>query len=136
MTRYYLTKSTLMYTYRVRHEITEGCTIGHDLSRTQKIKLFEKEKDAFKELKGYRTEIMELPSPMGKFYSVTEYYIEAKEYDEDGNCVADGNILGSTDMIIEVNEVGTDKKIDEFDNFCDAEAACNDYDGDAYIVCL
>lgn len=134
MIRFYLTKSTMMFKHKDRFEISERCTIGHNLSHTETVGMFNEKEEAFRNLEGYRTELIEIVRPEGVLYCVTEYFIEEKEYDEESNCINDGNILGSTDMIIELNEADTDRKIDEFDNFCDAETALQDCGGKAYIV--
>lgn len=56
------------------------------------IKPFENKEDALRELKKYQSEIRTIYGNAGKGYSVTEYYVEENEYDEDGEWIGGGDV--------------------------------------------
>ena len=116
--------------YRKRYELKTGCGFpdGGDIFNTL-IKRYDSLSEARKEFEKYKTTVAEFSGKCGKFYEVTEYYIEECTYYEDEfdeedpeglNTMPDKcNIIDMTEMKIEV-WVGT-KLVEIFDNYEGAE---------------
>ena len=85
-------KNTIEIAYKKRKEITEGCTLTQSDQEPEVIKSFESKEDALRELNKYQSEIQIHYGNAGKFYSVTEYYVEENEYDEDGEWIGGGDV--------------------------------------------
>ena len=72
--------------------------------------------EAQEELKKLKTDIKENHYNT-TFYTVTEYYIEENEYDEDGDWVTGGDIYDFSEMNIDVVECETRKHLGTFHDF-------------------
>lgn len=88
MVKYELRKNIREIRFKDRNEIKTGCTLQQDNQEPEIIKSFDKKEDALKEQASYQSEIY----PFGSYFSVTEYYVEENEYDEDGEWVAGGDV--------------------------------------------
>ncbi|MBD5556838.1 MAG: hypothetical protein HDQ95_16235 [Roseburia sp.] len=95
---YELRKSTCEVRYKDRKEIKEGCTLNVTDQDPEIIKPFPDKDEAINALKGYETVIWELSGSAGRYYSVTEYYVEGNEYDEDGEWIGGGEVYAMSDM--------------------------------------
>ena len=69
----------------LENEIYEGCTIDQNSQRTIKIKRFTNLAEALAQLNEYQRVINFYPNCGGTLYHVTEYFVEANVYDENGN---------------------------------------------------
>lgn len=75
------------------NDLKEGCAAVDDMNADPEIiKSFDNKEEALEELKKYKTEVHKFPSPIGSMYSVTEYYIQEVEYDEDGDWISGGDV--------------------------------------------
>lgn len=98
MMRYELRKNTIEIRWKNRDKIMAGCTLEKDDSNPEIIEIFEDKEMDLQELKKYKSEVVELSGGAGIYYSVTEYYIEENEYDEDGEWVSGGDIWDFSEM--------------------------------------
>lgn len=64
-------------------QIVEGCTDLNTGDCKEEIKVFDSKDEALKELKNYDSSV----SDYGRYYLVTEYYVEEEERDEDGEII-------------------------------------------------
>ena len=114
-------KNSIEISYKNRMEITEGCTVNQDDKESEIIKQFDKKDDALIELQNYKTEIKELSGGSGKYYLVTEYYVEENTYDEDGEWESGGDVWEFSKIQIEVTEKPSYDTFGTYNNFKDAE---------------
>lgn len=95
---YELRKATCEIRYKDRKEIKEGCTLNVMDQDPEIIKPFADKDEAIGALKEYETQIWELSGSAGRYYRVTEYYIEGNEYDKDGEWRGGGEVYEMSDM--------------------------------------
>lgn len=98
MKKYELRKNTREISYKERNEITEGCTLNQMDQEPEIIESFDSKEEALKKLENKESEICQLSGGAGAYYSVTEYYVEENEYDEDGEWVEGGDVYGFSKM--------------------------------------
>ena len=98
MKRFELMKNDIEINWRDKAKITEGCTLDQGDCDPELIKSFDNKDEALEELKNYKTDIRELSGNLGKYYEITEYYIQENYYDEDGNFVEGGDIWEFSEM--------------------------------------
>ena len=103
---------------RNKLDIAEGCTYLID-EDPKIINTYDSIEEARKFLASLKTSISEYSSPIGKIYSVEEYYIEENEYDEDGEWVSGGDVWDYSPITIRV-ECGENVKT--FNNMKDADS--------------
>ena len=86
-----------------KEDIKPGCTLNINerfaLSPCV-VKSFDKKEDALAALKDFKSVFYERDSD-GKYYDVTEYYVEENEYDEEGEWISGGDILAFADFLPE-----------------------------------
>ena len=129
--RFEIKKNTIEINYKNRMDIKPGCTLDNIDSDPEIIESFDTKEAAIEALKKYSTDISTFSS-CGTVFNVTEYYIEENEYDEDGDVVICNGVWEESKMeIILEDEDGN--TIEVFDNYADAEAAYNAYDGECKI---
>lgn len=131
MLKYELRKNTREIRYRDRKEIKEGCTLNQDDQYPEIISSFDSKEEALESLKGYKTKIIDYSLATGTYYSVTEYYVEENEYDEEGKWLGGGGIYEFSKIqigLVEVEKQGhkTYETLAVFDNFADAVKAQNE----------
>lgn len=114
-------------------EITSGVTLAQDDYSPEIIKSFDTKKDAIKELEKYASKIDELSGSNGKFYSVTEYYIQENIYDDEDEWRDGGNIWAFAPFKISLVSKPEYETINIFDNMEDALNALNEHNGDCYL---
>lgn len=81
-----------------KHEIKRGCTLEQDNQEPEIIQPFADKEEALEELKKYKSEVIKLSGGAGTYYSVTEYYVEENEYDEDGEWISGGDVWEFAEM--------------------------------------
>ena len=96
--KFELRKNNIEISYKNRTEIAEGCSLNQNDQDPEVIKSFEHKDDALLELQNYKTDIRELSGRAGKYYSVTEYYVEENTYDEDDEWESGGDIWEFSEM--------------------------------------
>lgn len=109
-----------------RAEIRAGCTTRQDDQWPDVMKSFDNLEDALESLKGYTSSIFEQTASTGRYYTVTEYYVQENEYDEKGEWVG-GDIWEFSPFQIRLVEMPGYDTIGIFDNYEDAEQAAIDY---------
>lgn len=75
-------------------DLSEGATVIDEDAKI--IKIFDKRKNALDELKKYNTTVEFIRTFNSFLYSMTEYFIEEYEADEDGEFVSGSNFQGTT----------------------------------------
>lgn len=73
-------------------DVAQGCAVNDMNAEPEVVKSFDNKDDALNELKNYSTEIRDFSSPVGTMCSVTEYFVEENEYDEDGEWISGGDV--------------------------------------------
>lgn len=99
--KYEIMRITREISYKDRHEIKEGCTLDQSNQEPKIIKSFDGKDEALEALKSYQSDIQKLSGGAGPYYSVTEYYVEENEYDENGDWVSGGDVWEFSKMRIE-----------------------------------
>lgn len=130
--RFDIKKDNIEIAYKDRMDIKPGCALDNIGSDPEIMESFDTKEAAIEALKKYSTDISTFSSPNGQVFAVTEYYIEENEYDEDGDPITCNGVWEESKMEI-ILEDGDENIIDTFDNYADAEAACNEYDGECEI---
>lgn len=125
-------KNTIEISYKDRMNIKPGCTLDSIDSEPEIIESFDTKEAAIEALKKYSTDISIFSSPNGQVFAITEYYIEENEYDEDGDPITCNGVWEESKLEI-ILEDEDDNIIDTFDNYADAEAASDGYDGECKI---
>jgi hypothetical protein len=100
MKKFELFKNDIEINWRDKDKIVEGCTMEQGDCDPELIKSFDNKDEALKELKNYKTDIRELSGNLGKYYEITEYYIQENTYDEDGDFVEGGDVWEFSQMPI------------------------------------
>lgn len=131
--KFEIRKEDIEISYRNRRDIKEGCTQNQDDHQTETVKSFDSKEEALNDLKGRKTEITELSGGAGKYYLVTEYFVEEIEVDEDGEETEDLGTWGYSKMAITLVEQPSYEEIGTYESFADAEDAFNTFDGEAYL---
>ena len=85
-------KNTREISYKNRDEIHEGCTLEQMNMEPEILQSFDNKDEAITTLTQYQTSIVELNGGFGKYYSITEYYVEENEYNEDGEWTSGGDV--------------------------------------------
>lgn len=116
MKKYEVKENTIEVNYKNRKNIKAGVSLESENQEPITIASCETLEEAQEELKKLKTDIIE-NHYNGTFYTVTEYYIEENEYDEDGDWVTGGDIYVFSEMNIEVVECETRKHLGTFHDF-------------------
>lgn len=116
MKKYEVKENTIEVNYKNRKNIKAGVSLESENQEPITIASCETLEEAQEELKKLKTDIIE-NHYNGTFYTVTEYYIEENEYDEDGDWVTGGDIYDFSEMNIEVVEGETRKHLGTFHDF-------------------
>lgn len=119
--KYELKKNIKEISHSDRMEIMQGCTLNQEDQESEIIKSFDNKDDALLELRNYNTEITELSGEAGKYYSISEYYIEENSYNEDCEWEEGGDIHAFSEIQIEVVEKPEHKTVEIYNSFSDAE---------------
>lgn len=116
MKKYEVKENTIEVNYKNRKNIKAGVSLESENQEPITIASCETLEEAQEELKKLKTDIIE-NHYNGTFYTVTEYYIEENEYDEDGDWVTGGDIYDFSEMNIDVVECETRKHLGTFNSF-------------------
>lgn len=127
--RFKLMENTREISYKDRLEIKAGCALDQADQEPAAIKAFGSKAEALEVLKEYKTEIRELSGSAGSYYSVTEYYIQESELDDEGDLLS-CDIWGFSRIEIELVEKPSYSIIGTFGSYEEAEKAYNDYEGE------
>lgn len=111
------------------NEIRQGASVDQDGYDAELIASFDTADEAKEELKKYSTKVDE----MSGYYSMTEYYIEESEYDEDGDWVNGGDILEFSELKIDVIEKPSYESIGIFSNIEDAKKAADACENETFF---
>ncbi len=95
-----LFKNTVEINWRDKGKIVEGCTIGQGDCDPELLASFDNKDEALEALKKYKSNIRELSGNLGKYYEITEYYIQENIYDEEGTFIEGGDIWEFSQMPI------------------------------------
>lgn len=98
--KYELIKNTVEIS--CKEEIYEGCTLDQQDQEPEILKSFDDKAEALKALESHDTEIQRLSGGSGTYYSVTEYYVQENEYDEDGSWIGGGDVWAFSKMPEEI----------------------------------
>lgn len=128
-TKFELRREITEVDFKDRNKIKEGLFSEQENRCPDIIVSFDSLEEAQAELKNYKSSIRELSGGSGKYYSVTEFYIEKNIYD-DGEWVDGGEIYDFSKIKIELVEKPSYRVLGTFDNMEDAIKAFNSYDGD------
>lgn len=116
MKKYEVKENTIEVNYKNRKSIKAGVSLESENQEPVTIVSCETLEEAQEELKKLKTDIKENHYNT-TFYTVTEYYIEENEYDEDGDWVTGGDIYDFSEMNIDVVECETRKHLGTFHDF-------------------
>lgn len=116
MKKYEVKENTIEVNYKNRKNIKAGVSLESENQEPITIASCETLEEAQEELKKLKTDIKENHYNT-TFYTVTEYYIEENEYDEDGDWVTGGDIYDFSEMNIDVVECETRKHLGTFHDF-------------------
>lgn len=116
MKKYEVKENTIEVNYKNRKSIKAGVSLESENQDPVTIVSCETLEEAQEELKKLKTDIKENHYNT-TFYTVTEYYIEENEYDEDGDWVTGGDIYDFSEMNIDVVECETRKHLGTFHDF-------------------
>lgn len=116
MKKYEVKENTIEVNYKNRKSIKAGVSLESENQEPVTIVSCETLEEAQEELKKLKTDIKENHYNT-TFYTVTEYYIEENEYDEDGDWVTGGDIYDFSEMNIDVVECETRKHLGTFNSF-------------------
>lgn len=116
MKKYEVKENTIEVNYKNRKNIKAGVSLESENQEPITIASCETLEEAQEELKKLKTDIKENHYNT-TFYTVTEYYIEENEYDEDGDWVTGGDIYDFSEMNIDVVECETRKYLGTFHDF-------------------
>ena len=116
MKKYEVKENTIEVNYKNRKSIKAGVSLESENQDPVTIVSCETLEEAQEELKKLKTDIKENHYNT-TFYTVTEYYIEENEYDEDGDWVTGGDIYDFSKMNIDVVECETRKHLGTFHDF-------------------
>lgn len=133
MLKYELRKNTREIRYKDKAEIKEGCTLNQDDMYPEIINSFDSREEALERLKDYKTEISDYHLATGTYYSVTEYYVEENEYNEEGEWLSGGNIYDFSKIKIGLIEKTSYKALGIYDNFSDAMKAYNECEEECFL---
>lgn len=98
MKKFELFKNTVEINWREKDRIEEGCTMDQGDCDPEIIKSFDNKDEALEALKKYKSDIRELSGNLGKYYEITEYYIQENIYDEEGTFIEGGDIWEFSEM--------------------------------------
>lgn len=133
MVKYELKKDSIEVAYKHRAAIRPGVTLDAYERTPELIKAFDNKEEALKELDKHKTVIKELSNHVTAYYLVEEYYLEENTYDEDEEWIEGGDILGTSEMKIELIEKPSYNTLAVFGNMVDAVRAEDRYDGDGEV---
>lgn len=133
MIKFELRKNTREMSYTERIEIKPGCSLNTDIQEPEIVKVFKDKAVALKELQKYISKIDTFDAPAGTCYSITEWYVEENEYNEDDEWISGGDVWGFSKMKIELVRKENYDVLAEFDNLADADKAYRDSKEDVYI---
>ena len=108
-------------------DITNGVTLQQDSYFPEIIDSFDTLEEAETELSKYTSEIDELSGGNGKFYTVTEYYVQENTYDDDGEWRDGGDIWAFAPFKISIVSKSDYQTIGTFDNIEEALDAADNY---------
>lgn len=98
MKKYEIYQNTREISYKNREEIKEGCTLDQRDLEPELIKSCENKDEALDELGQKESEIVKLSGGTGTFYSVTEYFVQENDYDEEGDWIGGGDVWAFSKM--------------------------------------
>ena len=128
-TLFEIIKNTTEVKKAMAKEIKSGITLEQDNCSPEVIKSFDTLEEAKKALLEYKSSIDELSGSTGKYYSVTEYYVQENIYDDEDEWRDGGDVWEYAPFHIEVVIKPGYDTIGTFDNIEDAlEAAANSED--------
>ena len=86
-----------------KEDIKPGCTLNIDerfALSPRVLKTFDKKENALDALKDFKSTFYERDSD-GRYYEVTEYYVEENEYDDEGEWISGRDIWEFADFLPE-----------------------------------
>lgn len=130
--KFEIKKDNIEIKYKDRDQIKPGCTLDNMNSNPEILETYETKEEAIEALRKYKTEISKFSYSAGMMFDITEYYVEENVYDDDGEPESCNGVWDESKMEIFLKNEDRDV-IDTFDNYADAEAAYNAYNGECSV---